>query len=218
MYIAFVILLALLFGGLFLFLGFKTIRRLDWFLPWLRGTAGLICIVVAVCVVIIAVDLSSYDELLEEKPLALISFEKQDEQHYVAKVSYYVNKDAQSFELFGDQWQVDARVIRWTGIVSALGAKPGFKLDRISGRYYSLEDERQKKRSVHNLDETTHFVDVWNILKNTGDFLPGIDAEYGSAAYLPMSHAASYELALSHSGLIARPVNEVAKSAVRAWR
>lgn len=218
MYIASVIIVALIIGGLFLYLALKVLRRLDWFLPWLRGTAGILFFVVAICVFILALDLASYDELLVEKPIASISFEKQGEQHYVANLSFYTDKDAQSFELYGDQWQIDARVIRWTGLVSMLGAKPGFKLDRISGRYYSLEDERRKKRSVHELTEDERFVDVWKILKNSGDFLPGIDAEYGSAAYLPMSNAASYELSLSHTGLTARPVNEVAKNAVRNWR
>jgi hypothetical protein len=218
MYTASVIIVALVIGGLFLYLGVKTAKRFDWFFSWLRGTAGLLFFVIAIGVFVIAFDLASYDELLEEKPIALISFDKQGDQKYQAKVSYYIDKEAQNFELYGDQWQVDARVVRWTGLISALGASPGYRLDRISGRYYSLEDERRKKRSVHALEDKGHIVDVWSILKNSGDFLPGIDAEYGSAAYLPMSHAASYEISLSRSGLTARPVNEVAKNAVSAWR
>src|SRR5690625_7570671 len=53
----------------------------------------------------------------------------------------------QEFDLRGDQWQLDARIIKWQGFVAAMGVKPGYRLDRISGRYYTLEDERSAERT-----------------------------------------------------------------------
>ncbi len=218
MYISAVIIVSLLVGGLALYFSVKLLKRLNWFLPWLRGTAGLALICLVIFVSLAALDLSRYDELLLEKPIASISFKQQSEQLYTTTVSYYIDKEEQEFVIHGDQWQVDARIIRWTGLIAGMGAKPGFRLDRISGRYFSLEDERQKERSVFTLEEETAALDVWSLMQNHGDFLPGIDAVYGSAAYLPMADSATYQLSLSHNGLTATPVNEIAKSAIRLWR
>src|SRR5690625_5714508 len=55
----------------------------------------------------------------------------------------------QEFDLRGDQWQLDARIIKWQGFVAAMGVKPGYRLDRISGRYYTLEDERSARSEEH---------------------------------------------------------------------
>lgn len=45
----------------------------------------------------------------------------------------------------------------------------------------------------------------------------GVDALYGSAAYVPMTDGAAYEVAVSQSGLLARPLNGEARLAVGAW-
>jgi hypothetical protein len=45
-----------------------------------------------------------------------------------------------------------------------------------------------------------------------------VNGYYGSATYLPMAAGARYEIHMSQSGLVARPDNEPAKAATRAWR
>jgi hypothetical protein len=40
---------------------------------------------------------------------------------------------------------------------------------------------------------------------------------YGSATYLPMADGADYEVTVSQSGLVARPLNDAARLAVGAW-
>ena len=48
--------------------------------------------------------------------------------------------------------------------------------------------------------------------------LPVLDALYGSATFVPMSDGALFEVSLANSGLIARPLNERAQSAIERWR
>lgn len=219
MYLSAVILISVVLGGVFLYLAIKTLKKFAWFFAWLRGTVGLLFLFLAFCVIWAGYDLSNYSELLDERAVASISFEKQSDQHYKASISYYIDRDPEEYDIYGDQWQIDARIIRWTGVIAAAGAKPGFRLDRLSGRYFSLEDERSKKRSVYSLTEQpSYLVDMWKFLNSHNAMIPGIDASYGSAAYLPMADAASYQLSLSHNGLTAKPVNEIAKSAVAKWK
>ena len=49
-------------------------------------------------------------------------------------------------------------------------------------------------------------------------WLPFVDAVYGSATYLPMADGARYEISITQSGLIARPLNQAAEAAAGAWR
>ena len=219
MFVSAVILLACLLGGASLYIAVRSLIKLGWFFAWLRGTVGLCFLAFSLLVLWAAYDLTRYDDLFEERPIASISFEKVDDQKYAAILSYYSDRDSVEVDIYGDQWQVDARIIRWTGLIALLGAKPGFRLDRLSGRYLSLEDERAKPRSVFSLaEQPAYHIDMWRVLKNNGAFIPGIDASYGSAAYLPMADSASYELSLSFSGLTAKPTNKIAEEAIKNWQ
>lgn len=200
------------------YLGIKMVGKGTWLLAWLKGTAGLSLLVIAVLLVLISMDMLSYQQVFNEKPLGTISFEKKGDQLYTGKLTLIDTGEEQDYAIYGDQWQVDARIISWTGILKLLGAKAGYRLDRLSGRYYSLEDEHRKQRSVHQLQSSEYWVDFWSWLHNSGDFLPLIDAVYGSATYLPMEDGAFFEITLTLNGLAAKPMNGVAEQAVKRWR
>lgn len=211
--------LLILLGVIASYLGVRMLFRTGWFLSWVRGCSGLIFLAFAVSSVFIVIDLSSYKRLLSEQSLATLSFEKLGEQHYKLTVIYVEEGIEENYELHGDQWQVDARVIRWLGFFSALGAKPSYRLDRVSGRYYSLEDERRKERSVHQIIKSSNYgVDTWAWLQTHRGWVPWVDAVYGSATYLPMGEGALYQLSLTNTGLAAKPLNKVAEDAIKHWQ
>ncbi len=200
-----------------LYFGFKLLRKLGWVVGFLRGFFGLAFIACAVVLVMASLDVLSYKELLSEKPIVTISFTKEGEQLYKSKLVFIEEGEEASFDVRGEQWQIDARVIRWLGVFQMLGAKPAYRLDRLSGRYYSLEDERRKDRSVHQLTQSEYGLDMWQWAQQNGRFLPIIEAVYGSATYLPMEDGAIFQVSLSTNGLTAKPLNEVAKKAVNRW-
>ena len=47
--------------------------------------------------------------------------------------------------------------------------------------------------------------------------MPGVDAYYGTATYVPMADGARFEVSLTRDALIARPVNNAARDAVGDW-
>jgi hypothetical protein len=98
-----------------------------------------------------------------------------------------------------------------------LGLLPGYRLDRISGRYVSLEEEKSFPRTVHALFYNDSAFDVWVFLKESGKFVSVIKSDYGSATYLPMKDGALYAVKLTQSGLAASPLNDRAKMAVENW-
>lgn len=208
----------ILFSLVTLFLCGRLLFRFSWVLGWLRGMAGFALLALAALFVFVCLDLVSYQRILSDKPILTISFQKQDEQFYTSTVSYIEEGTEAKYELYGEQWQIDARVIRWRGLIAMFGTKPGYRLDRLSGRYYSLEDERRKKRSVHQLVQSEYGFDMWHWMKDNGSFLSIFDAVYGSATYLPMEDGAIYQVSLSSSGLVSTPLNGIARDAVNQWQ
>lgn len=195
----------------------KTLFRRGWFLNWLKGTFGLVLLILAIVVGLLAWDVFSYEELLGETPVATISFEELEDQHYMATVVYASGVETK-FDLKGDQWQLDARIFKWSPSLARFGLKPGYRLDRLSGRYYSLEKERHAERTVYNLNPSESSVDVWRWFKSVDKQVPWLDALYGSATFVPMTDGALYEVNLSHTGLMSRPLNDPAKLAIKRWQ
>jgi len=204
-------------GIVLLLISLKLLLRGGWIFGWLRGMLGLVLVGAALLFVLAAYDVFSYRQLLAEKSIATLSFERLGSQQYRALL---VDGDGRErrFDLQGDQWQLDARIIKWPGIFASWGIKPGYRLDRISGRYYSLEKERSSERTVYALHDSKLGVDVWEWVQSSDELLPFVDAVYGSATFVPMDDGALFEVSLSHSGVIARPLNEKAQAAVARWR
>ncbi len=207
-----------IFALLTLYFSARIMGKFGWIIDWLRGMAGLALVGVAVMFVLVALDLTTYKEMFNEKPLLSVSIQKTGEQKYDITVLDIDNSTEETYEVYGDQWQVDARIIRWKGFIEMFGAKPGYRMERLSGRYYSLEDEHRKQRSIHELSSSSYGLDMWAWVHENGGFMPLFDAVYGSAAYLPMQDGAIFEVSLGVTGLAARPVNSIAQEAVNRWR
>lgn len=187
-----------------------------WLLGWLRGTAGIALTVLAVAVAVGAWDLRGYRPLSASEPIGTLSFERLDEQRFTAILSS-ADGTERRFELRGDMWQVDVRVLRWADALTRLGLTPGYRLDRLSGRYLSLEDEQSLPRTVVGLAPERAAFDVWAWLRRSGNTLGILAADYGSAAYLPMADGAMYRIGLGNDGLIATPMNDPARAAIERW-
>ncbi|MAX54312.1 MAG: hypothetical protein CL537_02155 [Alcanivoracaceae bacterium] len=202
------------FSLIFVLLGATVLLRQRWLLQWLKGTAGILLVVAAVYLSLFALNIYGYKEYAQEVPVATVSFRQSGEQSFIATVTR-TDGSAEDFRLKGDQWQLDARIIKWRVPFSLLGLKPGYQLDRISGRYYALEDERSRDRTVYSLHRDPVGIDVWQMANDGWSVL--IDARYGSAAYLPMADGALFEVNAGATGLVARPMNGAAQQAISGW-
>lgn len=212
--LAFVI---VLIGAYLAYRALRVLVRGSWIAGWLRGMFGLALLAVALVVLLGAYDVFRYKQIMFEQVVATIDFKKVGEQHYEALLVDSKGTE-QRYTLHGDQWQLDARVVKLKGYLSTFGVRPGYRLERIGGRYYDLEQEHSAKRSVYALNESLYGVDVWKWINKYPDWMPIVDAVYGSATYLPMADGALYEVSLSHTGLLARPLNASAEEAVNTWR
>ena len=188
-----------------------------WLLGWLRGTAGIVLTFIAVAIAAGAWDLHGYRQLLTAKPIGTLAFNKLEEQRFSVTL-IDVGGAEQRYELSGDMWQLDVRMLRWTDALARLGLQPGYRLDRLSGRYLALEDEQKLPHTAIGLNNDKPLLDVWQWLRRSGHFFSLLSADYGSAAYLPMADGALYSVGIGNSGLIATPLNERARLAIEHWQ
>lgn len=179
----------------------------------LTGTAAAAALAVSVLVLLSYV---SYERLTYERPIAAIEFSRVAPLEFRARLMIDGQRD-RFFLLAGDTWQVDARLVTWKPPATILGLDPLYRLERLSGRYSNIAQEREAPRTVHALAADTP-VDLWSVAQRVPVLVPGVDAHYGSAAYVPMVDGARFEVSLSRDAVITRPGNEVARSAVERWR
>lgn len=194
----------------------RRLVRLKFVSGSLQGFSG--ALIIAFCAVTggIAMNLYTYYRLTHEQAVADINFQKLGEQRYLATLRPARSQVVSSWEIHGDEWQIDARFIKWNGVANILGIDSVFRLERLSGRYKSIEQERNGKRTVISIAKDNG-LDIWDIARSNPEYIPGFDAIYGSATYLPMADNSTWRIKATQSGLIARPVNSQAFNAVKNW-
>ena len=189
----------------------------SWFVGWVKGMFGLSLLAVGLGIGVVAYDIYSYKQILVGQPVATINFETIENQYFDV-VLVDTNGKQQRFSVYGDQWQLDARIIKWQGYFSGLNINPAYRLDNLSGRYYDLYQEPTQKRSSYSITKSPLALDLWQIIHQHPQWFSVLDANYGSARYLPMKDGALYQISLTNTGLHVRPLNDVANNAMSEWK
>lgn len=158
-------------------------------------------------ILVASVNLNTYKNLSQETPLATIEFEelKHEQGRFITTLTMQDGL-ARRYELKGDQWQIDARIIKWDSSAAKLGLKPLYQLERLSGRYSGTDEQNTSEQTANEL-LIKKGVDIWKLAKQFKAFLPFIDASYGAATYQNMQNGLKYEISLTQSGLISRLMN-----------
>lgn len=188
----------------------------SWLLQWLRGTAGLLVLAVAVLVALAAWDLRSYRSIVSDKPIATLAFAQLEDRHFAVTLVDQGGSE-QRVALDGDMWQLDVRVLRVPESLAQLGLKSGFRLARVSGRYLSLEDEQRLPRSTIELNQTAPLFDVWSWLQRVNRYFSPLEAVSASASYLPMIDGAMYSVLVEAGSVVVYPLNDHTKVALERW-
>ena len=201
-----------------LFLIFAVRRLRQWRLLAGSGHAlvGVCFLLAAATAGMLGFSLLTYERLTHEQLAAEIMLSRVGERRYLATLTY-PSRRTQSFELRGDEWQVDAKVLKWRGLANIAGFDTVYRIERISGRYRDIDSERSSPRTVHVLNEPAR-IDPWELARRYRAYVPWVDALAGSATFLPMADGALYQVSVSQSGLIARPLNQAGRDAVAGWR
>lgn len=204
-----------LLAVLAVFIAARILFSSHWFLGWLRGTCGLAFLALAGLIGLVAYDLYSYAPLPEDKPLVTLSF-KGDGSRY--RVSVLEGNHERSVTLEGDLWQLDARLLRWKGLAALIGLDPGYRLEKLSGRFLSIEQQSLAQHAAVTLAQSPYGVDLWRWLRLGQHDLFMFDPQAQRVTYLPMADEAVFTISMTPTGLLAQPMNQAAKQALQDWQ
>lgn len=191
----------------------------------LAGVGGFGFIAAAMIVALLALDVQTYSRLTHERPVATIHTRQLGPQHFEATVTQPARDRtaapvSELYPLHGDEWRIEAQVLKWKPWANVLGLDTQYRLDRLSGRYQSTEQEINAPRSVHPLtggDAGPAWlpwrISAWDTARRYRRYVDAVDTLYGGGAYMPMADGAVYEVWITQSGLVARPINDAAREA-----
>jgi hypothetical protein len=123
--------------------------------------------------VVISMNLYTYDRLTHESKVAEVNFQEIGPQYF--RTLLKLQNKIQILDLRGDDWQMDARVLKWRGTAVLLGFDTLYRLDRLSGRYRDINQEKTARRTVYSLSEGKG-LDLWLMAKKYKRWVPWVDA------------------------------------------
>ena len=190
-------------GSLVLRAAYGAVGDRRWTGGAVRGLAGLLLLALAALVGAIIVGLRGYRALTFEEVAATVTTEPVAPQRFRATI-VFPDRRLAMYEIAGDAFYVDARILKWHPLASLVGLHTAFELDRVAGRYNDVADERRKPHTTYELARPP-LIDLF-FLARRRLLGPLVDAEYGSAAFVAAGAPAQYEVRVSTTGLLMRPV------------
>ncbi|NIM52188.1 MAG: hypothetical protein GTN78_18825 [Gemmatimonadales bacterium] len=154
----------------------------------------------------ISVATQGYRAFTREEVAAVVETRPTGAQSFNATFRFPDGRE-KSFSLAGDEFYVDAHILKWKPIANFLGLHTAYELDRVSGRYVRLQDEQLRPRTVFALADDK-LVDMFQLRRRFPLLKPLVDAEYGSATFMLASERARFEVRVSTTGLLIRRVLE----------
>ena len=173
---------------------------------------GLVALVFS----IVGIDLATYQQLTKKDSIYRISIYEVSPNKFDFHLQS--NGDDQVFQLEGDQWQIDFRLIRFTAASTLAGLSNLYQPSRLSNRYEFIEDQRSKSKQYYSLrDPVVNGLDLWKFIKKYSAYFPGVDSAFGSSVYAPLKHNAEYEILIGYAGIVVKALNEEGQSAIQQW-
>ena len=198
-----------LLGALLLLSGIGALLRLRPFRFLLRTIFGLLLLAVGALAATIAIGTHGYTALTREEIAATLLVQPTGPQRFLATVRYPDLREVK-FELAGDEVFVDAQILKWKPMANVLGLHTAYELDRIAGRYRSIDHERSAPRTIFPLARDKP-LDLFDLRRRYTFLAPLLDAEYGSASYVAVSRPAEIEVRVSTTGLLMREMKPAAQ-------
>jgi len=168
----------------------------------LRALAALLFVSLVAFAGTLALGLQGYRALTREVVAAHLSVRPVGPQRFAASFRFADGRQA-TYEIAGDEIYVDARILKWKPIVNLLGLHTAYELDRVAGRYRDIEQERSAPRTIYALG-LDRPVDLFGLRRRYAFLEPLLDAQYGSASFVPVTQPAELDLRVSTSGLLIR--------------
>jgi hypothetical protein len=192
-------------GALFLISALIALFRARAFGFAVRLLAAVALLAVGSLFGAIAIGTQGYRALTREDLAARIVVQPAGDQRFSATVRFPDGREA-SFDVAGDEIYVDAHILKWRPLANVLGLHTEYELARLAGRYRDIDAERRALRTVYPLGAERP-LDLFSLRQRHTFLAPLVDAQYGSATFVPVTERAELEVRVSTTGLLMRNVS-----------
>src|ERR1700680_4064310 len=134
MIVAAVTTLCALVGLIFLLQARRRFRRRRLGSCALHVLSSLVFLLAAGCAALLGFDLLSYERLTREQPALEAQFTRLGEQQFDVVLTY-PSGVTERYAMRGDDWQIDARVLKWHGAAGGVGFEPPSRGGGGGGRF-----------------------------------------------------------------------------------
>ena len=187
---------------IFLFAFVASLRKRKFFGAVRNFTFALLMLSLSLLFGSISISIQGYNAYTREELVASVEVSPIREQLYTARITFPDNTEKQ-FNLEGDEFYIDAHILKWKSLVNLFGLHTFYELDRVAGRYIDIEDESNKHRTVYSLAEDK-LIDIFYLRLKYPIFSFLVDAEYGSASFVTANTHKKINIMVSTTGLLIR--------------
>ena len=205
-FLSFVPIAGVVSGLISLLLFFLLIKRLRN-----RRKKILVCIIHFLIVVIFALTstifmllyagLKGYEHFTYNKPIFTVECSLKTDDSFVLEFNQLDGEEtpAQFYRIKGQQFVIEGHIVKWENFFVTVGMKPLYQVTRLTGRYISINDEKEKERSVYEVAEETR---VWRWLMQYGEKIPGIDAVQGVSSFKDAVENKELTVYITHNAFV----------------
>ncbi|MDH3267511.1 MAG: hypothetical protein OEM46_01530 [Ignavibacteria bacterium] len=187
---------------IFLFAFFTSLRKKRFFGAVRNFTFAVLMLTLSLLFGTISISIQGYNALTREELAATVEIFPVSKQIFMARITFTDSSEKQ-FKLEGDEFYIDAHILKWKSLANLLGLHTFYELDRIAGRYTDIEDETNKNRTVYSVAEDK-LIDAFDLCLKYPFLSFLVDAEYGSASFVTTNAHKNLKIMVSTTGLLIR--------------
>jgi hypothetical protein len=163
----------------------------------------MFCVLIGLLILLLTASIHTYNVLTDETVIAELRFERTGNREYVAYLRTGNRCEERKYPLVGDQWRIDAEFLKWKYWALLFSLDSQYRLDRLEGRYRSVEEQNTQPNVAHDLADGTA-VDVVKLAGALGPLNFLIDATYGSSTYQDVDPRLVFFVSKTPTGIITR--------------
>ncbi len=177
-------------------------------LPFFGAVLGI-----GLIVLLTAANFYTFHRLTDEAPIAELTFAKAGPGQYQASISYGDFCTTEHYLLYGDQWRLDARFLKFHPWANLLGLDAMYRIERLGGRYRDVANENTRQQHAYTL-YSVPAIDLAALLQDYHGFLSPVDTLFGSSVYEDMDENYRYRVYRSQSALLVRKEKRTADNII----
>ncbi|MCX4024793.1 hypothetical protein H0A36_22260 [Endozoicomonas sp. SM1973] len=183
----------LLLGLLIVLLGIKLLVGGNWLVGWLKGNLALLITALGIGLGWSALDLFSYQPLRYDQQLATIDFIKQGDNKYRMSL-LQPNTKLFTQVVFGEKWQLSARVFQVSPQLLGFGMSPGFRLDKLA-------IQQGDKLSTQWIRQSEYGFDLWAVMNHLQWTEPTVITAHHISDWFEVTDKLSFAVMVTATGL-----------------